>query len=41
MNNKNNLTKIKRGLAPFFSEREYLFYIGPAFIVTFILMFLP
>ena len=37
----NNLSNIKRGLAPFFSKREYLFYIGPAFIVTFILMFLP
>ena len=41
MSKNNNLSNIKRGLAPFFSEREYLFYIGPAFIVTFILMFLP
>ena len=31
----------KRGFAPFFENKEYLFYIGPAFIVTFILMFLP
>ena len=31
----------KRGFAPFFEKKEYLIYIGPAFIVTFILMFLP
>jgi len=37
----NFLDKKKGGFAPFFAKREYLFYIGPAFIVTFILMFLP
>ena len=41
MLNSNFLNKQKRGLAPFFAKREYLFYIGPAFIVTFVLMFLP
>ena len=41
MLNTNFLNKKKGGLAPFFAKREYLFYIGPAFIVTFVLMFLP
>ena len=41
MSNFKNINNFKRGLAPFFAKREYLFYIGPAFIVTFILMFLP
>ena len=41
MPNTNFLDKKKGGFAPFFAKREYLFYIGPAFIVTFILMFLP
>ena len=41
MSNFENINNFKRGLAPFFAKREYLFYIGPAFIVTFILMFLP
>ena len=43
MNNSNSnyFQSLKRGLAPFFENKEYLLYIGPAFIVTFVLMFLP
>jgi len=41
MTNLQKIKNFKRGFAPFFAKREYLFYIGPAFVVTFILMFLP